>query len=215
MSEFGARNSLVDNGFHVPKNCGELVEELLDEMVEKRPTGRQFRDPNKVLVGVTHGRQGYRKGCGCDVCTGTERDYQQKRKAEGLQPRNGQSFRKVVDVKSAARAQQEAAGNVTQLHVLQGNSEPTPPPASSKEFVGPVEASIIEECAGLSIAVERPGVVEMARCLARILDDKKSIGLWPTTSRQLQVMLNDLRGNSKRKTRGRIAKVQNMTRAAR
>lgn len=170
--------------------------------------GRQKRDPNKVLVGITHGRKGYESGCNCEVCTGAERAYQQKRKAEGLQPRNGQSFRKVRD--------DEPEATVTALHVVQGNSEstPTPPAATPTPRIGPVERSIIEECSGLSIAVERPGVVEMARCLARILDDKKSIGLWPTTSRQLQVMLNDLRGNSKRKTRGRIAKVQNMTRVA-
>lgn len=173
-------------------------------MVEKRTTGRRIRDPNKVLVGITHGRKGYEKGCGCGVCSGAERDYQQKRKAEGLQPRNGQSFRK----------QPDDDATVTQLHVVQGNSESARPmTATPVPRVGPAEKAVIEECEGLSIAAERPGVVEMARCLARIMDDKKSIGLWPTTSRQLQSMLNDLRGNSKRKTRGRIAKVQNMTRA--
>lgn len=178
-------------------------------MVEKQTRGRRIRDPNHVLVGITHGRKGYEKGCGCGVCSAAEREYQQKRKAQGLQPRNGQSFRKQPD--------DDEEATVTKLHVVQGNSEPPlpPPPPANVGPVGPVERSIIEECSGLSIAVERPGVVEMARCLARILDDKKSIGLWPTTSRQLQVMLNDLRGNSKRKTRGRIAKVQNMTRAAR
>lgn len=180
-------------------------------MATRHTRGRQVRDPNKVLVGITHGREGYKAGCNCEVCRGAERDYQQKRKAEGLQPRNGQSFRKVVDDESEA--------TVTTLHVVQGDSQGDPEPSEPQPKVptpriGPVERSIIDECAGLSIAVERPGVVEMARCLAKIMDDKKSIGLWPTTSRQLQVMLNDLRGNSKRKTRGRIAKVQNMTRAA-
>lgn len=186
-------------------------------MVKKYVTKRTKRDPNRVLVGIKHGRSGYQRGCGCDVCVGAERDYQQERKAQGLQPRNGQSF----------RATPEQKDNVVKLHSVNGGKtdETTDDidwPGKPKDaghlgrtprVAGAVEKATAEECEALSIAQERPGMVEQAKQLARIMDNPKQIGLWPTTSRQLTSILNDLRGNSRKKSKGRLAKVQAMTKA--
>ena len=76
--------------------------------------------------------------------------------------------------------------------------------------IGEVEQSVLDECAGLSLSEERPAMVTTACRLAHILDDPKQVALHPTTSRQLTAILNDLRGNSKKRTRSRLASVQRL-----
>lgn len=182
-------------------------------MVRKYVVKRKKRDPNKVLAGIKHGRSGYGRGCGCDVCCQAEHDYQQKRKAQGLQPRNGQSFRAVKDDNEATVTQmprrlhsvnstgtEDDSGSMTAAEEKDHNRKP-----------GRVERLTAEECEALSIAQERPGTVAQALQLARIMDNPKQIGLWPTTSRQLQSILSELRGSSKKKSKGRLARVQSLT----
>lgn len=174
------------------------------------------RKERPILEGITHGRSGYARGCGCDVCRGAEREYQQQRKAMGLQPRNGRSVR---DPRSKQERQIEA--KATKLRVINGGGDDDgeddtqqSAPKRKGKAMGATEEAVVEECGALSIAVERPAMVMQARSLARILDDEKQIGLWPTTSRMLTQILNDLRGNSKKKSKGRLARVQGMTKGS-
>lgn len=163
-------------------------------MAKKQVTSRFKRDPNKVLVGITHGRSGYGRGCMCDICREAEREYQLARKADG-----GAS-----------------ADNVHQLRSI-GGVQQVPKPKTRTTTngwdgeIGLMEQAVIDECEGLSLAAERPAMVMAARLQARLCDDHKSQGLWTSASRQLTAILNDLRGNSKRKTKGRLAQVQRMT----
>jgi hypothetical protein len=77
--------------------------------------------------------------------------------------------------------------------------------------IGDMERAVIEECAKLSAAQERPAAVTQARKMASILDDMDQSAMWPTTSRQLSAIMDGLRGSSQKKARGRLAQVQKMT----
>lgn len=76
---------------------------------------------------------------------------------------------------------------------------------------GETELAVLEECRSLSLAEQRPAMVATAQRMARILDNQSLTALWPTTSRQLTAILNDLRGGSRSKRKGRLSSVQSMT----
>jgi hypothetical protein len=104
-----------------------------------------------------------------------------------------------------------ANDNVTPIRLERNKSrriKATPP--EKRAPIGDMERSVIDECDGLSLSHERPAMVAQARVLSRILDNPKQAALHPTTSRQLTQILNDLRGNSKKRTRSRLASVQRM-----
>lgn len=134
---------------------------------------------------AAHGtRQRYAERCRCEPCRAAQakymRDYKDRRLAIGG----------------------------AKLLSLAAVDKPAPQPVSRGP--GDNERAVREECAGLSLSDDRPAMVAQAVTLARILDNPKSMAMWPTTSRQLTAILNDLRGNSKKRTRSRLASVQRM-----
>ncbi len=74
---------------------------------------------------------------------------------------------------------------------------------------------MLDETAPLTKAAERPATVAGARVMARILDDNALVAMHPQAARQLQVILNELHSHTKRKSKGRLAAVQQMTRVKR
>ncbi|BBZ74143.1 hypothetical protein [Mycobacterium paraseoulense] len=81
--------------------------------------------------------------------------------------------------------------------------------------VGSVEQAVLDETALLAKAAERPATVAGARAMARILDDDALLAMHPQAVRQLQVILNELHSVTKRKSKGRLAAVQQMTKVKR
>lgn len=147
---------------------------------------------------MKHGtKNGYRQGCRCDECTAAQaehqRDYLQRKKAGQIGDAS------VTPLFTGGAAKGVAA-------------EPVSAEPEAEYQIGPVEMGVIEECRNFPQAQARPAMVEQARALARLLDDERRVALWPTTSRQLTTILNDLRDSAKRKARGRLASVQKMTR---
>lgn len=153
----------------------------------------------------------YRAGCRCEKCMAGNAEYHRARRA---------------------RIRSEAVDNVTPLPLrrrgsagmpiskstrsgAEKRSETTPPSDPKKpdtpHVPGETERAVIAECSSLSMADQRPAMVALATRMARILDNAELTTLWPTTSRQLQAVLNDLRGGSRTKRKGRLAAVQGMT----
>lgn len=207
-------------------------------MANPTGAGGRKRRVKKILKGVTHGRNGYAQGCGCTVCVTEEKQYQQfaKAKRNGCVP-SGMTFR--TWQANADKSDTEDIATVTQLHSVPtdeseddvkfdgGEEEWVNKPrhkgtlgrerrangakAADKE-PGPHEQAVIDECANLSLAQERPAMVMAARNAAKIMDTPKQAALHTQASRQMVSILNDLRGSSKKKSGGRLAKVQSMTR---
>lgn len=151
--------------------------------------------------------KGYRQGCGCDPCYSAMQDnsheYQERVARERLGA-TGESA--TVSNITRIRLANKDAQRVVNGYDTVDNSQS----ASKTEHMGDMERAVVEECQGLSLATERPAMVVSARHMARILDNPKQQALWPTTTRQLTAILNDLHGNSKKRARSRLASVQRM-----
>lgn len=162
-----------------------------------------------------HGKRStYVQGCRCDACTAAHAEYHREYKHRQLAGETGSAAkgsRKAEGERGMARTG-KSDGNVTPIF---GGAQPNSPTAEDDTDdyqMGPVEFGVIEECKNFPQAQVRPAMVEQARALARLMDDERRVALWPTTSRQLTSIMNDLRDSAKRKARGRLATVQKMTR---
>jgi hypothetical protein len=133
---------------------------------------------------VQHGmRACYDTGCRCEECRLAESMYQRGRRRRGIKPPN--------------YSQQRA---------------PAPPVTIPVEATGPgrVEAAVLVEIEGLSTASARPGLVEGALAMARLLDSPLSMPQHPPAMARLQNVLAELRvGADSRK--GWLAEVRNLT----
>jgi len=138
---------------------------------------------------VPHGRRGYRRGCRCGVCRADETQRKREYRA-GIPPEQ----RAVVRLLPTTR--QPAA------------SKPKPEPEAA--VMGENEVAVRLQCANSLKAADQPGTVSQAITLAKILDREAFSAMHPTTSRQLQALLTSLAG-PKRKSRGRLARVQSLT----
>ena len=74
---------------------------------------------------------------------------------------------------------------------------------------GPVEAGVEAEIAGLADA--RPGLVQAALAMARVLDNPKAVSSQPPAAKVLATLLDKLRSASALGRRGRLAEVRAMT----
>ena len=161
------------------------------------------RSPEPLPHVKNHGVAGYRQGCGCDTCVTGATEYNATYRA-GLKGCDPIDTPTPNNVRQIERARTTRAVVESSNSVMAGRNEST-------ALMGDIEKAVIEETSGLSIAAERPAMVATARSMARILDNPKQAALHPTTSRQLTSILNDLRGQSKKRTRSRLASVQRMT----
>lgn len=133
---------------------------------------------------IAHGtRAGYKKGCRCEPCTAANREYFRAYRAAKCT-----GLATVTPLKAvAAQVSQET------------HREP-----------GPNELAVIEQTAQSAAAAVQPATVAMALTMARVLDDEKSRAMHPQATRQLHALLTSL-APAKRKSRGRLARVQSMT----
>ena len=172
-------------------------------MEQKR--GRPRARSRRPIKGIAHGLRGYAAGCGCDVCSEAKAESTAAyRERQNGYPQPEEQPDNVTSIRTAKGKRDNGVDGSAARHPAgQSRNEAAP--------VGDVEKAVIEECQGLSLASERPAMVAQAKGMARILDNPKQVALHPTTTRMLTQILNDLRGNSKKKTRSRLASVQRMT----
>jgi hypothetical protein len=136
-----------------------------------------------------HGIGGYRSGCRCAVCRSAETQRERDYRARG-----------------GGRVVAMPTGKPTVKANVKVETKPN--------AVGSAEQAVIDETGQLTSAADRPAVVAAARAMARILDDQQLVSMWPQAARQLQALLDGLRsGVKKKKSGGRLAAVQAMTRA--
>lgn len=156
----------------------------------------------EVLEGITHGRSGYARGCGCAVCRKANTDYMAERRASKGRDDN------VVQMGSGTR---KSVGRPRKKR-----SE------SPDSVIGAMEQAVITECAELPRATERPTLLNAAKGMAKILDNPELRGLHNATTKQLMVILKDLHGDDdkskatgRRKSGGRLATVGALTKVKR
>jgi hypothetical protein len=156
----------------------------------------------EILEGITHGRSGYLRGCGCDVCRKANSEYSAKRRAEKGRSDN------VVQMGSSTR---KPVGRPPKKRTESRDSVP-----------GDMERAVISECAELPRATERPTLLSAARNMAKILDNPELKGLHNATTKQLMAILKDLHGDDdrakatgRRKSGGRLATVGALTKVKR
>ena len=97
--------------------------------------------------------------------------------------------------------ERRANGDVAQL--------PQPVPEDGS-LPGPVEAGVKAETDGLA-AQARPGLVQAALALARIMDNPKAVNQQPAAAKVLGALLDKLRSASASGRRGRLAVVRSMS----
>jgi hypothetical protein len=136
-------------------------------------------------MAAKHGtRRRYVEGCRCDDCAEAQRTYQRDyrdRKANGLP-------------------------TVSRLPRRPQDAKPDP------ELSGPgtVESGVEAELAGLAQAAARPGLVQVALSLARILDNPRPMGQQPAAAGKLADILDRLRKGSARGRRRGLSVVKAM-----
>ena len=135
-------------------------------------------------MAARHGtRTKYNAGCRCDPCVQVNRDYDKARKL-------------------AIRTGQHVPGKVTAL--------PTgtiPAPAEP----GRVEAGVMTQLAKLSTTEDRPGLVEIALAMARVLDNPLAIAQHGSTGKALAEIMDKI-GKGADARRSKLASVRQMTR---
>jgi hypothetical protein len=154
--------------------------------MSRRDRGREKWKTRAVEM-TGHGIGGYRSGCRCGVCRSAEthrkREYRARRGA-------------TLVAMSAAKPPK----------ALEAASKTNP------NGSGFVEQAVVEETTSLTKAVACPGMVANALAMARILDTDDLVGMHPQAARQLQAILCELHLGTKKKSKGRLASVQQMTR---
>lgn len=140
---------------------------------------------------VEHGtRSMYITGCRCSGCKLAESEYQRGRRRRGIKP--GKTLASVPVLPVTANSEQSKV--------------PVQPP-------GPVEAGVLAELEGLTAAARRPGLVQGALAMARLLDSPLNVPQHAPAMARLQAALDELRrGADSRK--GWLADVRRMTPAS-
>jgi hypothetical protein len=87
---------------------------------------------------------------------------------------------------------------------------PTPAPAQAPDQ-GRVEAAVMAEIGSLSTTDSRPGLVEVAIALAKVLDSPLAIAQHPSAAHRLSEALDKLRKGADSRA-GKLAAVRQMTR---
>ena len=118
-----------------------------------------------------HNRTRYLAGCRCDRCRKAQSDY-----------RN--------DLRRRSKSKQPTERALTSVP-----SPPKPPAPPPTEPTGPgrVEAAVLEEIDGLTTAQKRPGLVQAALAMARLLDSPITTAQHPQAMARLQAALDQLR----------------------
>lgn len=163
--------------------------------------------------GIPHGLRGYRKPYNhrCDVCRAANTKYNAEQRAKRAAKREDE-----LAVKRAARNGKPPAIST------KGIREAAARRSESKDSVGDMERAVIEECAKLERAKERPTLVVAARNLAKIVDTPKMSSIHTSTTKQIMSILADLHGDTakakatgRRKSGGRLATVGALTKVKR
>lgn len=141
---------------------------------------------------AVHGtRSRYLAGCRCDDCTAAQRLYQRRyreRKASG--------------------ETRPCSAPVVVAELPQGVRNRTPEQNCSP---GPVELAVQEEINGVASAGLRPGLVQVALAMARLLDSPRVPSAQPAAAKVLVTVLDSLRKGSARGRHGGLAVVRAMT----
>lgn len=147
---------------------------------------------------IPHGLTGYRKYmCRCDVCREANNAYGRDQYAK----------------RSAKMRPKRPTNNVTSISSARGKVSQTTQQTNSSEqrIMGVIEAAVVEETSNNPNAIEHPAMVATACAMARVLDDQKQIAQHATCSRQLTQILQMLSVGTKKKSKGRLARVTSMT----
>jgi hypothetical protein len=133
-----------------------------------------------------HGvRARYNEGCRCEECKEFNREYWRDYRAR------------------------KATGDVISRSERSLAALASPPAEDSGP--GRVESGVLAEIEGLAQAETRPGLVEMALELARVMDNPKAVSQKPAASKALAELLATLRKGADAR-RSRLASVRAMTR---
>lgn len=143
------------------------------------------------MADAGHGtRTRYNRGCtdgtggtACDPCKQANRDYFKLRNQKKNAEKHGGT---VASLPTAANA-----------------------PVDQPRGLGPNEAGVVAELEGLPSLETRPGLVQAAYTLARVLDSPLAIAQHPQAAGRLADILDKLRKGAERK--GRLATVRAMT----
>ncbi|CQD10646.1 hypothetical protein BN000_02200 [Mycobacterium europaeum] len=158
------------------------------------------RKPEKGV----HGHAiGYQRGC--ELCEQKVREHRATPAATVARRRASADAQQRRDATRAGRLaglSSSEGGKVVAMPTRTQNQPAAVTPGAN-------EAAVIEQCAMSKLADAKPGIVSQARSLARILDTKELMTIWPRTSSQLQALLRELDGPRK-KMAPRLATISTM-----
>jgi hypothetical protein len=139
------------------------------------------------MAAKKHGtRSGYLTGCRCDRCRYAQRLYQRRYRERRANGKTRPHSAPVV---------------VAQLPTVELQSADP----------GPVESAVEAELGGLASAELRPGLVQIALAMARILDNPRAPSAQPAAAKVLVSVMDTLHKGSAQGRRGNLAVVKSMT----
>jgi len=140
-------------------------------------------------MALRHGtRTKYNAGCRCLECKQAASDYEKARR-------------------QAINANRHAPAKLTALPTPRSSEPAGDSPAVE---LGRVESGVMAEVGELSTAANRPGLVQIAIALARVLDSPLAIAQHPSAAHRLSETLDKIRkGSDARKSK--LASVRQMT----
>jgi hypothetical protein len=141
-------------------------------------------------MAANHGtRSRYLTGCRCDDCKYAQRLYQ------------GRYRERKANVETRPHS---APVVVAELPQAEAGPESNGSPDR-------VEAAVESELAGMAGAEARPGLVQIALAMSRILDSSRAASAQPAAAKVLVMVLDTLRKGSAQGRRGNLAVVKSMT----
>jgi hypothetical protein len=141
----------------------------------------------------THGIAGYRAGCRCVTCTLADSDRKRRFRAFGS------GAKSIVDGQPSKAAESNVKPLRSRTPQRQRRAASGAASGSQWAAVGDIEQAVIDECAMLPVAAERPALVMATRLMARIMDNPELQALHVKASRELEYNMSFLRPTRKPK----------------
>jgi len=156
------------------------------------------------------GIDGYRQyKCRCDEgCKAANAKYSREVRARA----KAKKLAAVEDNVRPLRRHGSPVNTVVGGDVLNGRAKPGQKRLDEQPEIGYAERSVMTVCKNNpDVADELPDVVAQARIMARLLDNPAREKEWTSASRQLNILMAQLRPVVKTKSKGRLVAIRKMT----
>ena len=139
----------------------------------------------------------------CQVCRAANAQYMRDKRAQDKAMAQADNVRPIKSAQGRVKTQPSRP--------VAASEPPTEPQPPEDLGPGPVELAIMASCETSPVAAERPELVAMALCLAKLMDNQQLQKDHTSASRQLSNLMAQLKPTAKSKMKARLVTVKKMT----